>query len=69
MEKRFGDGVMLGKITTPNSKHQLIKSIQQLTNPKIEVVEVLDRGDKTKINQLFDRRIVRGNFTIIFIQE
>jgi len=60
---------MLGKITTPNSKHQLIKSIQQLTNPKIEVVEVLDRGDKTKINQLFDRRIVRGNFTIIFIQE
>jgi len=60
---------MLGKITNPNSKHQLIKSIQQLTNPKIEVVEVLDRGDKTKINQLFDRRIVRGNFTIIFIQE
>ena len=59
---------MIGKITTPNTKQQLIKSIQQLTNPKIEVMEVLSRSEKTKLTQLFDREISKGNFTIIFIR-
>ena len=60
---------MLGKITTPTNRMDLIKSIQSLRNPQIEVMEVLDRSDKTKLNQLFDKKIMKGNFSIIFIKE
>lgn len=60
---------MLSKLTTPKSKFELIKSIQSLRQPKIEVVEVLDRNDKQKLNQHFDKMIVKGNFTIILIRE
>jgi len=60
---------MLGKITTPTNRMDLIKSIQSLKNPQIEVMEVLDRSDKTKLNQLFDKKIMKGNFSIIFFKE
>mgnify|MGYP006102272719 CR=1 FL=1 len=60
---------MLSKLTTPKSKSQLIKSIQSLKNPQIEVIEVFDRTDKTKLNQQFDKMISKGNFTVIFLKE
>ena len=60
---------MLSKLTTPKSKSQLIKSIQSIPNPKIEVVDVFDRSDKQKLNQYFDKMIVKGHFSIIFIKE
>ena len=60
---------MLSNLTTPKTKQHLLKSIQNLKNPKIDVLEILDRSEKLKINQLFDKRIVKGNFTIILIQE
>lgn len=60
---------MLSKIKTPSTKIELIKSIQSLKQPEIEVMEVLDRGDKSKLTQLFDRKVSRGNFSIIFIRD
>ena len=59
---------MLGKITTPKTKSELLKSIQILRNPKIEVFEVWDRSDKTKLNQQFDKMIVKGHFSVIFLR-
>lgn len=59
---------MLGKITTPKSKSELLKSIQILRNPKIEVLEVWDRSDKTKLNQQLDKMIVKGHFSVIFLR-
>ena len=60
---------MLSKLTTPKSKSELIKSIQSIANPKIEVVDVFSRSDKQKLNRHFDKMIVNGHFSIIFIKE
>lgn len=60
---------MLGSIKTPSNKSQLIKSIQSLKNPQIEVIEVFDRSDKSKLTQQFDKMISKGNFTVIFLKE
>ena len=60
---------MLSKLKPPSTKIELIKSIQSLKQPEIEVMEVLDKGDKSKLTQLFDRKVNRGNFSIIFIRE
>ena len=51
---------MLGKITTPKTKSELLKSIQTLRHPKIEVLEVWNKSDKTKLNQQFDKMIQKG---------
>ena len=51
---------MLSLIKTPTNKSTLIKSLQSLRNPEIEVIEVFDRNDKTKLTQLFDRKIGKG---------
>ena len=59
---------MLSKITIPKTKSELLKSIQNLRNPKIEVLEVWDRSDKTKLNQQFDKMIVKGHFSVIFLR-
>lgn len=59
---------MLGKITTPKSKSELLKSIQIVRNPKIQVLEVWDRSDKTKLIQQFDKMIVKGHFSVIFLR-
>ena len=59
---------MLSKITTPKTKSELLKSIQILRNPKIEVLEVWDRSDKIKLNQQFDKMIVKGHFSVIFLR-
>jgi len=60
---------MLSKLTTPKSKSELIKSIQSIPNPKIEVIDVFDRSDKQKLNQHFDKMIVKGHFSVILIKE
>ena len=59
---------MLSKITTPKTKSELLKSIQIVRNPKIEVLEVWDRSDKTKLNQQLDKMIVKGHFSVIFLR-
>ena len=59
---------MLSKITTPKTKSELLKSIQNLRNPRIEALEVWDRSDKTKLNQQFDKMIVKGHFSVMFLR-
>ena len=59
---------MLSKIKIPKTKSELLKSIQTLRNPKIEVLEVWDRSDKTKLNQQFDKMIVKGHFSVMFLR-
>ena len=59
---------MLSNIKPP-SKIELVKSIQSLKQPKIEVVEVIERKDKSKVSYLFDRMMMKGNFSVIFIKE
>ena len=60
---------MLSKLTAPASKSELIKSIQSISNPKIEVIDVFNKSDKQKLNQHFDKMIVNGHFSIVFIKE
>lgn len=50
------------------SKNQLIKIIQTLRNPKVDVLEVWDKSDRSKLIQQFDKMIPKGNFTIIFVR-
>lgn len=50
------------------SKNQLIKIIQTLRNPKVDVLEVWDKSDRSKLTQQFDKMIPNGNFTIIFVR-
>ena len=59
---------MLSKITIPKTKSELLKSIQNLRNPRIEVLEVWDRSDKIKLNQQIDKMIVKGHFSVIFLR-
>jgi len=51
---------MIGEIKLPRDKQSLIKSIQLLKNPKIEVIEVTQRSDRSKLIQAFDRKVARG---------
>jgi hypothetical protein len=59
---------MLSNVKPP-SKTELVRNIQSLRSPKIEVIEVFGRGDKPKFNSVFDKLITKGNFTVIFIKE
>ena len=56
-------------ITKQPSKTELVKNIQFLKTPKIEVVEVLSKKDRTYVIAQFNRMISKGNFSIIFVQE
>ena len=60
---------MLGTVIQPKNKSDLIKSLQSMTNPKIEVVDIISRSDKTKVTKTFDKMIVKGSFSVIFIKE
>ena len=60
---------MLGTVIQPKNKSDLIKSLQSMTNPKIEVVDINSRSDKTKVTQTFDKMGVKGSFSVIFIKE
>ena len=60
---------MLGKITTPKTKSELLKSIQTLKNPNITVIEVLNKSYRKDVIQHVDKVLSRGQFSIIFIKE
>ena len=63
---------MLSKISPVWSlftKSQFIKLINTQKISKIEVIDVWEKNHKTKITQHFDRNIIKGNFTIIFLKE
>jgi hypothetical protein len=60
---------MISFQTAPRNKNELIKSIQQLGNPVIEVIEVLDRNQKLQITKSFDANIMKGPFSVIILRE
>jgi len=59
---------MLSNIKPP-TKLELIKNLQSLKSPQIEVLEVMSRSDKIKLTTQFDKMISKGNFSIIFVRE
>ena len=59
---------MISSTVTP-SKIELIKKIQSLKNPNIEVIEVFQKSDKVLINRKLDHLINKGHFSIILIKE
>lgn len=59
---------MISGLTKPN-KNDLIKSLSKMRNPTISVVEVFDRSDKTEIMKVFDKLVLKGHFSVIFIKE
>jgi len=59
---------LISSTVTP-SKSELIKNIQSLRNPQIEVFEVFKKSDKVLINQKLDRLINKGHFSIIIVKE
>tara|TARA_B100001093_G_scaffold118642_1_gene111233 strand:+ start:1120 stop:1299 length:180 start_codon:yes stop_codon:yes gene_type:complete len=59
---------MLSNIKPP-TKLELIKNLQSLKSPTIEVLEIMGRGDKTKLSTQFDRMVTKGSFSIIFVRE
>lgn len=60
---------MIGDVKLPSDKQSLIKSIQSLRNPKIEVIEVTQRSDRSKLIQAFDRKVSKGSFSVVFVTE
>lgn len=64
-----GDVAMIGDVKLPSDKQSLIKSIQSLRNPKIEVIEVTQRSDRSKLIQAFDRKVSKGSFSVVFVTE
>ena len=60
--------MMLSSIKQP-TKNGLVKNIQFMKNPKIDVVEVLGRKDRNKVITSFDKMVSKGNFSVVFIQE
>ena len=50
------------------SKNQLIKVIRTLRNPKVDVLEVWDKSDRSKLTQQFDKMIQKGQFSVIFLR-
>ena len=59
---------MLSNIKPP-TKLELIKNLQSLKSPQIEVLEIMGRSDKIKLTTQFDKMISKGNFSIIFVRE
>ena len=58
---------MIGEVKLPSDKQSLIKSIQSLRNPKIEVIEVTQRSDRSKLIQAIDRKVSKGSFSVVFV--
>ena len=56
-------------ITKQPSKTELVKNIQILKTPKIQVIEVMSKKDRTYVIAQFNQMISKGNFSIIFVQE
>ena len=55
--------------SNPKNKSELVKRLQLMKNPKISYVDVVSKGEKSKLTTQFDKFIRTGSFTVIFIQE
>lgn len=59
---------MISNLKNP-TKSELVKKIQSIKGNNFEIIEVLSRGDKSKVTQQFDKMISKGSFSIIFVRE
>lgn len=62
---------MISSTNQPKSKNELVTSVRNLPyNVKFEVVEVFSNKDKSKVSELFDKFIRRGNgyFSVMFVE-
>ena len=50
------------------TKTQLIQNIQKLSNPKIDVLEVMDTKSKKEVIKKLDGMIKVGSYSIILIK-
>jgi ABC-type multidrug transport system fused ATPase/permease subunit len=63
-----GVAFMINKQTTPKTKSELVSAIQRLTNPKFEVIEIVDESSYRQGVRSLDTFKRRGSVSIILIQ-
>lgn len=60
---------MISTTTKPKSKVELIRAIQHLYNPKIEVIEVMSDQTFKQVSTKVDALRKRGNVSVVIIQD
>ena len=54
---------------TKYDRPRLIRLLQQMKRPEIEVFQVLSSQDKSELQKSFDQFVRRGEFKIIFVRD
>jgi hypothetical protein len=60
---------MLGKVQTPKTKQDLVKSIQSIQRMEFEVIEMGSQRDKQNVIRSLDKIVSKGPISVILIQE
>lgn len=60
---------MLGKVQTPKTKQDLLKSIQAIPRMEFEVIEMGSPRDKQNVIRPLDKMVSKGPVSVILIQE
>jgi hypothetical protein len=60
---------MLGKVQTPKTKQDLVKSIQSIPRMDFSVIEMGTQRDKQSVISSLDRMVSKGPVSVILIQE
>ena len=60
---------MLGKVQTPKTKQDLVKSIQAIPRMEFEVIEMNSQRDKQNVIRSLDKMVSKGPISVILIQE
>lgn len=55
--------------TKPKTKFELGKTITSMKSVEFEIVDVFSKDDKRNLNQVFDKMIRKGAFSVILIRE
>lgn len=61
--------MIVGDIQIPRNKNELIHSLQKLRQPKIDVINVIDKSERSKLIQALDKMLSKGVFTVIFLKD
>ena len=54
---------------TKYDRPKLIKLLQQMKRPEIELFQVFSTQDKTALQKSFEKWIKKGQFTVIFVRD
>jgi hypothetical protein len=60
---------MLGKVQTPKTKQDLLKSIQAIPRMEFEVIEMGTQRDKQNVIRSLDKMVSKGPVSVIIIRE